>query len=294
MHEVCEITKEAGKKKEEEHKDSEPIAAKQDPENKKGKSSQHARGIEFADLLLENPHLKRPRRWADVLVSLAGQIAFVIVMLLIPLYYTHGLDLPKFEKTMLAAPPPPAPPPPPPNKAVPVKTPPKVKLFDNNKLIEPSAIPKKVEVVKDQAPPQAAMQGIAGGVPGGVEGGTLGGVMGGVLLPATRVPAPPPKPVAHGPLRVGGRIQAPKLIRNVQPVYPPLARQTRTQGEVLLDCVIDAEGNVTQMKLISGHPLLVGAAMQAVRQWKYQPTLLNGTPVAVKMMVHVNFSLEGY
>jgi periplasmic protein TonB len=293
MQEVCEGTNEAGKK-EEQDKSFETAAAKKDTEGEKGKRSQNARGIEFADLLLENPHLKRPRKWADVLVSLAGQIAFVIVLLLIPLYYTHGLDLPKFEKTMLISPPPPPPPPPPPS-TVHVMPKPKATLFDNNRLIAPRAIPKQVEMVKEQPPPAAsAMQGVAGGVPGGVPGGTLGGVLGGVLSPASRVPAPPRKPVAHGPLRVGGQIQAPRLIHNVQPVYPPLARQTRTQGEVVLDCVIDKQGNVTQMRLISGHPLLVGAAMQAVRQWKYQPTLLNGTPVAVQMMVHVNFSLGGY
>jgi periplasmic protein TonB len=92
-------------------------------------------------------------------------------------------------------------------------------------------------------------------------------------------------------LRVGGRVQAPRLIQEVQPTYPALAKQTRTQGVVVLDCVIDERGNVTQMKLVSGHPLLVQAAIAAVRQWKYQPTLLNGQLVAVEMHVKVIFSM---
>jgi len=84
-------------------------------------------------------------------------------------------------------------------------------------------------------------------------------------------------------------VQAPRLIRKIQPQYPELAKETRTQGVVVLDCVIDQQGNVTQMKLVSGHPLLVQAALNAVRQWKYQPTLLNGIPVAVEMEVTVKF-----
>jgi protein TonB len=291
MHGVCEKTKEATENQEE-HESCEKSTAKKEPEEKKGKRFQNAAGVDFADLLLENAHLKRPRRWADVLVSLGGQVAFVIILLLVPLYYTHGLDLPKFEKTMLASPPPP--PPPPPSRAVHVMPRPKATLFDNNHLIAPRAIPKHIEMVKEETPPSPGLQGVTGGVPGGVPGGTVGGVLGGVLSAASGVPAPPPKPVVRGPLRVGGQIQAPRLIREVQPEYPPLAKQTRTQGEVVLDCVIDAEGNVTQMRLISGHPLLVGAAMNAVRQWRYQPTLLNGKPVAVEMMVHVKFSLGGY
>jgi periplasmic protein TonB len=292
MREVCEVSKEAAKK-EERRKSFENVEATTDTEGRKKKGSQDPRGVEFADLLLENPHLKRPRRWADILLSLAGQVAFVIILLLIPLYYTHGLDLPKFEKTMLISPPPP--PPPPPSNAVRVKTMQKPTLFDNNKLIAPRVIPKQVEMVKEQAPPaSSALQGVAGGVPGGVPGGTLGGVLGGVLSSGSTPVPPPRKLAANKPLRVGGQIQAPRLVRNVQPLYPELAKETHTQGAVVLDCVIDTQGNVTQMKLISGHPLLVGAAMQAVRQWKYQPTLLNGTPVAVEMMVHVNFSLGGY
>jgi protein TonB len=88
-------------------------------------------------------------------------------------------------------------------------------------------------------------------------------------------------------------VQAPHLIRQIQPVYPFLAREARVNGNVLIDCVIDEHGNVTQMKVVSGNPLLVSAALDAVAQWKYQPTLLNGQPVPVDMVVNVTFNFTG-
>ncbi len=86
-------------------------------------------------------------------------------------------------------------------------------------------------------------------------------------------------------------MQAPKLIQEVQPIYPPLAKQAHIQGDVVIDSVIDTQGHVTQMKVVSGHPLLVEAAESAVAQWRYQPTLLNGQPVPVAMLVTVHFDL---
>jgi protein TonB len=288
MHEVCEATKH-----EEETKSFQTVAAPGNQETAERKGSENRPGVKFDDLLLENPHLKRPRRWIDVLVSLAGQAAFIIFLILIPLYYTQGLDIPKFEKTFLISPPPP--PPPPPSAPEHVMVRPKVSLFDNGRLVEPKAIPKHVAIVKEQAPEPSSFAGVAGGVPGGVPVGTLGGVLGGVLSSGNQpLPAAPRRPVSDAPLRVGGNVQAPRLVRNVQPTYPALARETRVQGTVVLDCVIDEHGNVTELKLVSGHPLLVGAAMEAVRQWKYQPTLLNGQAVAVEMHVNVHFSLGGY
>ncbi len=98
------------------------------------------------------------------------------------------------------------------------------------------------------------------------------------------------KPPATQPLRVGTPIQQAKLIRRIDPAYPPKARQERVQGTVRLDVVLDLSGAVVEMRLLAGHPLLVGAAMGAVRQWVYQPTLLNGIPVEVETIVDVNFS----
>ena len=82
------------------------------------------------------------------------------------------------------------------------------------------------------------------------------------------------------------------MINQVKPVYPPLAKQARIQGVVILEAVIDKAGNVAEIKVISGHPLLQQAAIDAVSQWKYKPTLLNGEPVEVVTTVTVNFAFQ--
>jgi protein TonB len=128
-------------------------------------------------------------------------------------------------------------------------------------------------------------------VPGGSAGGMMG-IIGGV--PA----APPPPPVKEAPkaatpqrIRVGGNVQQANLIRKVQPVYPPLAKQARIQGVVHFTAIIGKDGTIQNLQLINGHPLLVEAARQAVSQWQYKPTLLNGEPVEVVTQIDVNFTL---
>lgn len=244
----------------------------------------------LADGMVGNFRMKRQRGKAvDVLVSIVGHSLVVAILILVPLLYTNAISMPQFEKTLLVAPPPPPPPP-----AV-VHVMPRVRqsFFNQNKLFAPKFIPKKVEQIKEQAVPSTAPAGVVGGVVGGVTGGQLGGVLGGILGGSRTIPAlPPPKPAVHkGPYRVGGRVQAPRLIRQPQPTYPPLAKQARIQGDVVIDSVIDTQGRVTQMRVVSGSPLLVEAAMQALAQWRYQPTLLNGEPVAVEMLVTMHFQL---
>jgi protein TonB len=91
---------------------------------------------------------------------------------------------------------------------------------------------------------------------------------------------------------VGGEIQKANLIYQVTPLYPTLARQARIQGSVILAAVISPEGNVEDLQVVSGHPLLVRAAVDAVAQWRYRPTLLNGHPTRVDTTITVNFSLS--
>lgn len=242
--------------------------------------------------MVGNFHLKKPRTIWDFLVSVLGHGFVVAILILLPLYFTQAINIKQLQNTFLVAPPPPAPPPPPP--AV-VHVAPRVpkSFFQHDKLIAPTVIPKHIAQIKDEAPPPQADSGVTGGVVGGVPGGQLGGVLGGILGGTGTVPLPPPpKPVAHkGPYRVGGRVQAPKLIEEVKPTYPPLAKQARIQGDVVIDSVIDTQGHVTQMKVMSGSPLLVNAAERALAQWRYQPTLLNGQPVAVDMLVTLHFQL---
>jgi protein TonB len=126
-----------------------------------------------------------------------------------------------------------------------------------------------------------------GGVAGGIPGGTAGGIVGG-LGP----PPPPPPPAA--PVRVGGEIKEPKKMVNVDPVYPQIARAAKVQGIVIIEAIIGKDGSVKEAKVIRNGPLaaLDQSALDAVKQWKYTPTLLSGTPVDVVMSVTVIFTLK--
>jgi protein TonB len=112
--------------------------------------------------------------------------------------------------------------------------------------------------------------------------------------PAAPMPQPPPQPstpIAPQRIKQGGAVQAARIVYQPQPVYPTLARQARMQGLVVLHAVVDANGNVGELQVISGPPLLVRAALDAVRQWRYEPTLLNGEPVEVETTITVSFVL---
>jgi protein TonB len=160
--------------------------------------------------------------------------------------------------------------------------------MDAGKLVQPKAIPKDVKIIKEDAPDMDA--GVQGGVPGGVPGGSMGGVIGGVIGGMGGAP-PPPRPTQTR-IKQGGQVQAAMIINRVQPMYPPLARQTRISGTVRLHAIIGKDGSVQQLEVISGHPLLVQSALDAVRQWRYRPTLLNGEPVEVDTTIDVIFSLN--
>ena len=217
-----------------------------------------------------------------VVVSMILQVFLLLIFILIPLIYTEALPRAMMSSILLAPPPPPPP-------VVQVKIRPTVRLMDAGKLVAPKAIPTQVNIIKEEElPPDAGMQGIAGGVPGGIAGGSMGGVLGGVIG-GTKAP-PPPKMIAKR-VMVGGNVQAARLVNKVQPLYPPLARQTRISGTVKLHAIIGKDGSVQQLVMVSGHPLLVQSALDAVRQWRYQPTLLNGEPVEVDTEIDVIFSL---
>ena len=117
------------------------------------------------------------------------------------------------------------------------------------------------------------------------------------LAAVVRVGAPvapvPPAPVSTPKVvRVGGDVRAPALLQSVNPHYPPIARAAHAEGDVVIDAIIDEHGNVVQAHAISGPALLIAAALQAVQQWKYQPTVLNGQPVSIAMHVTVTFRLS--
>jgi periplasmic protein TonB len=242
----------------------------------------------FEEMVVSSPRGKKTNKPWTVILSGVVQATFLAVLILIPLIYTEALPKASLA-TLLIAPPPPPPPPPPPAATPIVKVKPQVHLMDAGKLVAPKAIPKEVKIIKEEAEQPDAM-GAIGGVPGGVPGGQMGGVIGGVIGGVGGAP-PPPRPTQTR-IRQGGAVQAAKLVNRVQPQYPPLARQTRISGTVRLHAIISKDGSVQQLEVVSGHPLLVQAALDAVRQWRYQPTTLNGEPVEVDTTIDVIFSLN--
>ena len=242
----------------------------------------------FEEMVVSSPRGKKTNKSWTVIVSGIVQATFLAVLILIPLIYTEALPKASLA-TLLIAPPPPPPPPPPPAATQIVKVKPQVHLMDAGKLVAPKVIPKEVKIIKEEAEQPDAM-GAMGGVPGGVPGGQMGGVIGGVIGGVGGAP-PPPKPTQQR-IRQGGAVIAASLINKVNPTYPPLARQTRISGTVRLHAIISKDGSVQQLEVLSGHPLLVQSALDAVRQWRYRPTLLNGEAVEVDTTIDVIFSLN--
>jgi protein TonB len=245
----------------------------------------------FEQTFIESKKTIKTNRGPTTLISFILQAIVIGVIVILPLMFTQALPT-KELTTMLTAPPPPPPPPPPPAASAPVKA---VVQHVNPtaELRTPTSIPKTIKMVNEapqEAPPSATMAGVPGGVPGGVAGGSVGGVIGGVLSSA---PVAMPSKVTPQRVRVSQGVTSGLLVKKVTPQYPPLARQARIQGAVVLHAVIGKNGEVQNLQVVSGHPMLTQAAIQAVKQWRYKPYFLNGQPVEVDTNITVNFSLAG-
>jgi protein TonB len=147
--------------------------------------------------------------------------------------------------------------------------------------------PAGIEAPPDAGEDFASFDGVPGGVVGGIPGGVIGGVVGG--LP--EAPPPPPPPTPRAPVRTGGQIQAPALIKRVPPVYPPIAASAGIQGVVILEATVGRDGRVEDVQVLRSVGLLDKAALDAVRQWQYAPLLLNGQAERFVLTVTVSFSL---
>ncbi len=241
----------------------------------------------FEDSLLESGGKLKGKRGAVTTISFILELIFLGILVLLPLIFTEALPT-KQLMTMLTAPPPPPPPPPPPAAAPKI-----VKVqseLDNGQLRTPTAIPKKIQMIKEDEAPPPAVGGVMGGVPGGVPGGTMGGVLGSVM---SSVPMAVPKAATPQRVRVSQGVSQGLLIHKVQPQYPPLARQARIQGVVVLQALIGKDGSIQNLHVVSGHPMLTNAALEAVKEWRYKPYYLNGEPVEVETTINVNFTLSG-
>ncbi|HYX69532.1 MAG TPA: TonB family protein [Terriglobales bacterium] len=244
----------------------------------------------FEDSLVESSGRIRTKRGWTTLLSFSLQILFMGGLILLPLIYTEALPRQQLMSFLVAPPPPP--PPPPPAAAVPVKI---IKVESdivNGELRTPTKIPEKIKMVQEDAapPPVTATGGVVGGVPGGVPGGSLGGVIGGII---GSTPTAVPKMAVPQRIRVSSGVAQGMLIQEVRPVYPPMAKMARVQGTVVLAAVISKAGTIEGLKVVSGHPMLIQAAVDAVQQWRYKPYMLSGEPVEVDTQISVVFTLSG-
>ena len=208
------------------------------------------------------------------------QVCVLGVLLLMPLIYTQGLPGIQLRSVLAAPPPPPAP-----MQRAPVKTSartPAARIFNVPTLIVSHSV-TSAAVEQSLAPPDVGPSTW----PSGVYEGT--GITPGTITPPP--PAPPVKTQSHTAIRVGGGVSEANLIHRVQPVYPPLAKTTHVEGTVEFTATISKQGTIENLQLVRGHPLLVNAAREAILQWRYRPTLLNGDPVEVITDIVVNFTL---
>jgi len=242
----------------------------------------------FADSLLETSWDQRSRRSWITFTSFGLQSVVIGLLLLIPLLTTVGLPSSRILQppTSFGAPPPP------PARTIERlhRTTVAQSNLVNNVLITPPSIPPRVAAINEVEPPPQVSYNTGPGVPGSTGDSGGGGVLNGSGNASTAVP-PPPAPAIRT-FRTS-RILEGSLIRRVQPVYPPLAKSWRVQGAVVLTALIGKEGTIENLRLISGHPMLVPAAIAAVSQWRYKPYILNGEVIEVETQITVNFILSG-
>jgi protein TonB len=242
----------------------------------------------FEDSLIESAGRIRTKRGWTTLLSFVVQVFLIFILVLIPLIYTEAL--PKQQLiSFLVAPPPPPPPPPPAAEVIRAVKVIQTDIVDGQ-LRSPTKIPEKVQMITEEEPPPAmASGGVVGGVPGGVPGGSMGGVLGGIIGSG---PVAVPR-VAPQRVRVSQGVVQGNAISQPKPLYPQMARMARVQGAVVLQAVISKGGTIENLRVVSGHPMLQQSALDAVRQWRYRPYLLNGEPVEVETQITVNFNLAG-
>ena len=220
------------------------------------------------------------KRWYTVPLSVLTHAVVIGAVVLVPVLASDVLPTPQSVLAFVAVPPPPAPPPapapPPPPTAQPAM------------LVNPAAAPLEAPtaIVLDPPPPPQpsysladAVRGVKGGIPGGPPGGTVT-----IASPSSGLPTEP--------IRPGGDIRAPTKIKDVAPVYPPLALTAQVEGMVIIEAILTKDGTVRDPKVLRSVALLDRAALEAVRQWRYTPTTLNGVPVEVIITVTVHFSIR--
>lgn len=241
----------------------------------------------FADSFYEPSWDVRSRRAYTTLITFAVEILAVGMLLLIPLFAMHGLPALRNLSGFVIVPPPAASPAAPAHREVSSSS----NLNHAGQLVAPHSIPTTIVPINESVAPPAVDVGSLG-VQGGIgDRYATSGVIGSIGTGLANIAPPPPQPTAQPP-RISQMMEG-NLIYRVQPQYPTLARQARVQGTVVLHAVISREGRIRDLQFLSGHPMLASAAIDAVRQWRYRPYILNGEPVEVETEITVNFTLGG-
>jgi protein TonB len=247
------------------------------------------------DSLFESQGRQKTRKPLTVVISAAVHVVTIVILAAIPLVQTQAITIPAVDLSLWA------PRPPEPLKiresvaVQPVKQ--TYTRPDPKDLIAPEAIPREIAVFDTPANPPAGFPSTAGG---GIVSSVLSALVDGErdvaqpAPPSAPLSPPPPLPPAVNtrPVRVGGAVQQGSLIHRVNPIYPPLARQARVQGVVVLEAIITREGTIHSLRVVTGHPILAQAAADAVQQWRYRPTLLNSDPVEVITTITVTFTFQ--
>jgi protein TonB len=251
----------------------------------------------------ERDKFKKP----SIVSSLVFHGLMIVALLLVPMLVHESISEHELLISLVSPlPPPPGPPvsaPPKAEPAAPAAAPKRavkpVEMPAPEALVMPTEIPKEIaRIIED---PIEIPTGVVGGIPGGIPGGAMDSALSHLLSssaamvsapPPPAPPPPPPPPVVAkaSPVRVGGMIREPRLVKIVNPIYPKLAAKARVVGTVVLEATLSTDGSVEEIRVVSGHMLLVEAAIECVRQWKYEPTLLNGTPIPIILTAKVTFA----
>jgi len=239
--------------------------------------------------------LETAKRLLSLFVSVAMHAIVLVALIVIPLVFFSVLPDLGLLTFLIAAPEPPVPPPPPPPPGILASVTHRPVLVEHGEFTEPPGIPNGIPDPGTDQPPIVDLSLQLSMNSKGVQTGTIGFQPEALDLLKPGAPPmlePPPPPLRKPSVRMGGVVLESKLIKRVVPEYPDLARRARVSGSVILEVNVDEEGNVYEVKVLSGHTLLQEAAVRAVRQWKYSPTLLNGEPVPVVAMITVVFNLR--
>ena len=216
------------------------------------------------------------RKWPTVVMSFVAHAAAILILLVIPLMATGALPIPKSHSMVMAVLPPPLPSPPPPPKAA-----------TTSPAVSRDAAPTETPVgITPESDIDFGFENRVAVADTGIGDGTPVGPL------DKAIAEPPPPPAPAGPVRPGGQVKVPEKIHDVAPVYPQIALTVRKEGIVIVEATIGTDGRVVDARILRSEQLLDQAALDAVRQWTYTPTTLNGVAVPVVMTVTVRFQLQ--